>query len=113
MNGLVIRWLVNALALLLTSYIVKGITVQGLGSALIAAAVLGIVNAVIRPLFLLFTLPLNILTLGLLTFIINGVMLLLVSGMVPGFEVRGLWSAVLGSIVLSLISAALSSLVRR
>ena len=85
---------------------------RGLGATLVAAAILGIVNAIIRPLLVLLTLPLNILTLGLFTFVINALMLLLTSAVVPGFVIRGFGSAILGAIVLSIISFVLTHLIR-
>lgn len=112
MGGIIVRWLLNALALLITSGIVKGIQIEGFTAALVAALVLGIVNAIIRPLIVLFTLPINILTLGLFTFVINGFMLLLVSGVVKGFNVHGFGSAIIGSLVLSIISYILSAVIR-
>lgn len=112
MKGLALRWLANALALFLTANVINGIHVQGFSSALIAALVLGVVNAVIRPLVVLFTLPLNFITLGLFTFIINGLMLELVSSVVSGFKVDGFLSAIIGAVVLSVFSGILSALVR-
>ena len=109
---LLIRWLINAAALVFTAYLLEGIDVGGFGAALLASLVLGIVNAIIRPVFLLFTLPLNLLTLGLFTFVINGIMLKLTAAVVGGFEVRGILPAIVGSIILSLVSFLLSSLVR-
>lgn len=108
MRGLVIRWLLNAAALWLTSTIVKGITVDSALSLLFAALVLGILNAFLRPLVLLVTLPLNLLTLGLLTFVINGAMLKLSAAAVRGFEVETFWAAVVGALILSAISFALN-----
>lgn len=108
MNGLVIRWLVNAVALWLTSEVISGIQVTGLGPLLLAAVVLGVLNAVLRPILLLATLPINILTLGLFTFLLNGFLLKLVSGLVPGFSVHGFWAAVFGALLLSLFSFLLS-----
>lgn len=112
MTGLIIRWLINAAALFITTYILEGVNVTGFGSALVAAAVLGIVNAFIRPILIFLTLPLNILTLGLLTFIINGLMLWMVSTVVIGFEVHGFFNAVVGSLILSLVSGLISWAVR-
>lgn len=111
--SLLMRWLVNAAALIFVAYLLDGINISGIGAALLASLVLGIVNAVIRPVFLLLTLPLNFLTLGLFTFVINGIMLKLAASVVAGFEVRGFLTAVLGSIILSLVSSVLSSLVRK
>jgi len=109
---MILRWLINALALYLTALVLPGIELRGIGATLIAAAILGIVNAVIRPLLLLFTLPLNILTLGLFTFVVNALMLLLTSAVVPGFAVRDFWSALVGAVVLSVISFVLTHLIR-
>jgi putative membrane protein len=109
---LIVRWLVNALALFLTAAVVKGIRIDGLGAGALAALVLGIVNAVIRPVLLLLTLPINVVTLGLFTFVVNAVMLLLVAAVVKGFSVSGFGSALLGSVVLSVVSGLLSHLIR-
>lgn len=109
---LLLRWLLNAAAIGITAYLLEGIHVSGYFATLIAAAVLGIVNAVIKPIFILLTLPLNLLTLGLFTFIINGLMLIFAAAVVPGFEVDGILSAVVGSIIISLVSFLLSSLVK-
>jgi len=100
-RGLVIRWLVSAAALYLTSLVVRGIRIEGIGSLFFAAATIGILNAVVRPLILLLTLPLNILTLGLFTLVINAAMLKLASEVVRGFEVHGFWSALGGWLLLS------------
>ena len=108
MKGIISRWIVNTAALLLTAAIVQGIVVDGLWAALIAAAVLGIVNAFIRPVIMLLTLPFNILTLGLMTFVINGLLLLLVASAVAGFDVQSIWAAIVGSLLLSVISSLLS-----
>ena len=104
MRGLVIRWLVSAVALYLTSLVVRGIEVQGVGSLYFAAATIGILNAVVRPLILLLTLPLNIVTLGLFTLVVNAAMLKLASEVVRGFEVHGFWSALGGWLLLSLFT---------
>jgi len=108
MRGLIFRWLLNAFALWLTSTIVKGIYVDSMLALLFAALVLGILNAFLRPLILLVTLPFNLLTLGLLTFVINGFMLKLASATVRGFEVHGFWAAVVGALILSIISFVLN-----
>ena len=96
-----IRWLVSAAALYLTSLIVRGIEVHGVGSLLFAAATIGILNALVRPVILLLTLPLNILTLGLFTLVVNAAMLKLASEVVRGFEVHGFWSALGGWLLLT------------
>jgi len=107
-RGLVIRWVVSAVALYLTSLVVRGIEVQGIGSLFFAAATIGILNAVVRPLILLLTLPLNILTLGLFTLVVNAAMLKLASEVVRGFEVHGFWSALGGWLLLSLFTFLIS-----
>ena len=111
MRGILVRWLINTVALLATASIIKGIEVKGVWGALVAAGVLGIVNAFIRPVLILLTLPFNVLTLGLLTFAINGLMMLLVAKVVDGFVVHGFWAAVVGSMLLSLISGFISMVV--
>ncbi|MGI6083587.1 MAG: phage holin family protein [Limnochordia bacterium] len=111
MRGILVRWLINTAALLATASLIKGIEVKGVWGALVAAGVLGVVNAFIRPVLMLLTLPFNILTLGLLTFVINGLMMLLVAKVVDGFVVHGFWAAVVGSLLLSLISGFISMVV--
>jgi putative membrane protein len=111
MKGLFLRWLILTVAIIATAYLVGGIQVNGFFSAFFAAAILGILNAFFRPLLLLLTLPLNVLTLGLFTFVINAIMLLMASGVIPGFEVHGFWSAVFGSLLISIISWFLTSFI--
>lgn len=108
---MLVRWLVNASALYLTALLLPGIRLRGVVATLIAAAVLGVVNAILRPLLLLLSLPLNLVTLGLFTFVVNALMLWLTAALVPGFEVRGFWSAFLGALVLGVISFLLSHVV--
>jgi putative membrane protein len=108
--GFIARWLINAVALYLTTLVVKGVRVPDFSAALVAALVLGIVNAVIRPVALILTLPLNILTLGLFTFVVNAGMLYLVSK-VTALRLDNFWAAFLGAIVLSIVSAVLTRLV--
>lgn len=109
-TALVFRWAASALAIFLTSYIVPGIRVSGFGAAAVGALVLGLVNTVIRPVLLILTLPINVVTLGLFTFVLNGFVLWLAGALVPGFEVRGFWSAVLGAIVVSLLNTIIGNL---
>jgi len=109
--GILLRWLMLTAAILLAAYLVSGIEVHGFWSAFLAAAILGILNAFFRPILLILTLPLNILTLGLFTFVINAFLLKMVSGVISGFEVHGFWPAVLGSVVISIVSWVLSSFV--
>jgi len=111
MKGLFIRWLMLTLAIMAAAYILDGIQVAGVFSAFFAAAILGILNALLRPILLLITLPLNILTLGLFTFVINALMLMMASGVIGGFHVSGFWWAVVGSLIISAVSWLLTSLV--
>jgi putative membrane protein len=104
MRGVLLRWLVLTAAVLAASWFLDGIRVSGLFPALFAAALLGILNAILRPLLILLTLPLNILTLGLFTFVINALMLLTVSAIIPGFDVRGFWTAVVGALIIGVAS---------
>lgn len=109
--GFLIRLFLNALALFIVSTVIPGIEVRGVLPALSAAFILGIVNAVVRPVILLLTLPLTIMTLGLFIPMLNAALLKLVSLMIEGFEVHGFWSAVFGAILLSLISGLLNLLI--
>ncbi len=104
MTGLLFRWLISAVSLLIVSYIVPGIEVHGFFYALIAAVFLGVLNAIVRPVLIILTLPLTILTLGLFLFVVNGIMLMLVSLVIKGFQVNGFWPAVLGALLLSIIN---------
>ena len=108
MRGIALRWLTLTGAILIASYILDGIHVSGFMSALGAAAMLGILNAFFRPIALILTLPINILTLGLFTFVINAVMLKMASGVIGGFDVRGFWPAVFGALIISLMSWGLN-----
>ncbi|MEI6477571.1 MAG: phage holin family protein [bacterium] len=103
---LLLSWLINALALILVSNFVPGFEVNGIFAALVAAFILGLVNAVIRPILILLTLPINLLTLGLFTLVINALMLELVASIVKGFTIETFWAALWGAIVLALISWA-------
>jgi putative membrane protein len=104
MKGLFIRWLILTAAILLAAYLIDGIRVTGFISVLSAAAVLGILNVLLRPILLLLTLPLNILTLGLFTFVINAFLLKMTAGIIPGFDVTGFWPAILGALVISIVN---------
>lgn len=111
MKGIVLRWLILTVAIMVAAYLIRGISVTGSSSALLAAALLGILNAFFRPILILLTLPINILTLGLFTFVINALLLMMASGVIGGFEVRGFWPALLGSLIISLISWLLNSFI--
>lgn len=111
MRGLLIRWIFLMIAIMVTSYLLPGIDVSGVLSAFIAAAVLGILNAVLRPILIILTLPINILTIGLFTLIINAGMLKLTAFLISGFFVHGFWTAVLGSLIISIVSWLLNGLI--
>ena len=111
MAHFLMRWAINALSIFIVASIVKGIEVSSIPVALVIALVLGIINAFLRPLIILVTLPINILTLGIFTLFINGALFLLVSKIVKGFVVTGFWPAFWGYILFSIISFLLSLLV--
>ena len=108
MRGFLVRWLVSALSLWLASVIVPGMHIEGLGSIVLAALLLGVVNAVFRPLAILLTLPFTLLTLGLFLFVVNAAMLGLVAWLLPGFTLANFWAALLGSLVVSIVGTVLS-----
>lgn len=108
---LLLVWLINTAALVGVAYLMPSISVSSFVTALVAAAVLGLVNAVIRPILVLLTLPVTVLTLGLFIFVINGLLFWFVGSFIEGFTVAGFWSGVFGAIIFSLISWALSALV--
>jgi putative membrane protein len=107
---LVLTWLINAVALLAVPYLMHSVDVTSIGAALVAALVLGLVNTLIRPVLLLLTLPVTVVSLGLFIFIINGFMFWLVAQWVDGFHVDSFLSAVGGAVLYSVISWALSTL---
>jgi putative membrane protein len=110
---LLLVWLINAVALIAVAYLVPGITVASFVTALIAALVLGLVNAVIRPLLVILTLPVTVLTLGLFIFVINGLLFWFVGSFITGFVVSGFLPALAGAILYSIVSWALSALLLR
>ena len=107
---LLVVWIINAVALLALPYVFDSIRIDGFYTALIAALILGLINAVIRPILVLLTLPLTLVTLGLFIFVINGLLFWFVASFVKGFHVAGFWPAVFGAIVYSLISWAATAL---
>ena len=111
MKGIMVRWLILTVAIMLASYVITGIQVKSFFAAFFAAAILGILNAFFRPVLIVLTLPINILTLGLFTFLINAMLLKMASGVISGFEVYGFWSAVFGSLTISVVSWILSSFI--
>jgi putative membrane protein len=110
MYGLLLRWLTTAAAIWLTSLLFSGIRVSGIFSLLLASLALAVLNALVRPILLLVTLPLTVVTLGLFVFVINAVVLKLAAFFVIGFEVSGFWTALFGAIALSILHTLLGAL---
>ena len=107
LSSTLLHWIVSAVALLLTAYFVKGFEVRNFMSALMASILIGLVNAFIWPVLIFLTLPINVLTLGLFTFVVNGAVLKIAAAFIPGFEIRTWLAAIFGSIILSVVGAAL------
>lgn len=112
MISLIVRWMLNGLALYIVAKILPGIHLLDFGSALIAVIVIGLVNALIKPLLFLLTLPVTIITFGLFALVLNALMLMLASALTPGFKIDGFGTALLGSILLSIVTTIFHSLVR-
>jgi len=110
MGLLIVHLVVTAALLLVVARVVKGVDVEGFGTALLAALAFGFVNALVRPVMVLLTLPLTILTLGLFLLVVNALMFRLAAALVPGFRVSGFGPALLGSLLLSLLNLALANL---
>jgi len=110
--GILVNWLVYSIAIALSAYLLPGVSINGITTTLIVAVVLGLVNAIIKPILVVLTLPVNFLTLGLFTFVINALLIMLTDSLVPGFTVDGFWWALLFSLVLSLVSGVLFGAVR-
>ena len=108
---ILLAWLINALALIAVAYLMPSISVASFWSALVAALILGLVNAVIRPVLLLLTLPVTVVTLGLFIFVINGLLFWLAGSFIDGFVVGGFWAGFFGAILFSIVSWILSALV--
>lgn len=111
--GVIVYLLINGIAIFVASQILSGVHVASFVTALIVALLLGVVNTLIKPLLIILTLPLTILTFGLFSFVINAVLVLFVSRIVPGFSIDGFWWALLFSLVISIISSFLNTLLRK
>ncbi len=109
---IIINWIVFSLAIGASAYLLPGVTVESAGVAIIAALIIGLINAFVKPLLVLLTLPINILTLGLFTFIINGLLIILAASIVDGFSVENFWWALLFSFIVSFIASAISKIVK-
>jgi putative membrane protein len=110
MLNLMIHWAISAISLVVIAYLIPGIRVDGIGPALIAPVVIGLVNATIGFILKIITFPITILSLGIFLLVINALMLMLAAYLVPGFAVAGFWSAFFGAIVMSFVSMVLRSL---
>lgn len=108
MEHIAVRWLILTVSILVTGSLFDGIQVASVGSAITAAAILGILNTFIRPVLLLLTLPVTLLSLGLFAFVINAFLLQITASLVKGFDVAGFWTAFLASLVIALIHVALT-----
>jgi len=102
--GIIINWLLTTLAVIIAAYLLPGVAVRSFLTALITALVLGLINAILRPILVILTLPLTVVTLGIFIFVINALLVLLTSAIVSGFEVRSFWWALLFSLLFSLVS---------
>ena len=111
MRGFLVRLLITALGLWVADQLLAGLTFDSTGALIVSALLLGVVNAVIRPIILILTLPLTVLTLGFFILIVNGISLALVAALVPGFHVEGLFSATVGAIIVGLTSWAASAFI--
>ncbi|PLC54475.1 hypothetical protein CR155_06770 [Pollutimonas nitritireducens] len=107
---LILVWILNAVALLVVAYLLPGITVASFGSALIAALVLGLLNTLVKPLLILLTLPITIVTLGLFLLVLNALVFWFAGSVLKGFQVSGFWWALLGALIYSVVSGLLSRL---
>lgn len=108
--GIIASWLIYTFAIIITAYLLPGVTVASFGAALITGLVLGILNVLLKPLLIILTLPINILTLGLFTLVINAILILIAAKLVDGFKVDGFWWALLFALVLSVINSILSQI---
>jgi putative membrane protein len=110
---LLLVWILNAVTLLIVAYVLPGIVVSSFWSAMLAAAVLGLINMLVKPIFILLTLPITIVTLGLFLLVINALMFWLAGSILKGFQVNGFWWAVGGALFYSVISGFLTSLINQ
>ena len=106
--ALILKWLALALSTMFVGWIIPGITISSFVTALIASAVIALVNLVIKPILVFLTLPINILTLGLFILVINALLFMFVAYLVPGVEIDGFWSAFWGAVILSILSIGIS-----
>ncbi len=110
MISVLVGWILLTIAILLVANLLPGVRVRNLSSAIIAAAALGILNAVVRPILAILTLPLTIITLGLFLFVLNALMFQLAAALVPGFEVKSFWTALLAALIISVLSFLMNAI---
>ena len=110
MKYLLIQWIISAASLLIVSYIIPGFVVEGIGTALLAAVIIGLINATIGLFLKIITIPLSILTFGIFLLVINALMLMLASSIAPGFHVSSFWTAFFGAVVMAIVSTVLRHL---
>ena len=110
---LILKWLLSAAALLAVAYIYSGVAVASFGTALIAALIIGLLNMLVRPVLVILTIPITLLTLGLFLFVINALMFWAASGVVGGFQVNGFWAALLGSLIYSALGLLIDAVLER
>ncbi|MDD5376836.1 MAG: phage holin family protein [Candidatus Gracilibacteria bacterium] len=110
-TGIIMNLLITTIAVIITAYVLPGVTVSGFLPALFVAILLGVINTFVRPILLFLTLPINILTIGLFTFVLNALIIIVISELVSGFKVDGFWWALLFSIILSIVNGILFTLV--
>jgi putative membrane protein len=110
---LLVVWLLHTIALLAVAYLMPSVRIESYATALIAAALLGLANTIVRPILIILTLPVTVLTLGLFIFVINGLIFLGIAHLVPGFQVAGLWPAIIAAILYSIFSWLLAAIVLR
>ena len=108
----ILRWFATSLAVLAASYVIPGIVLSSAGAGIIAALLLGLVNAILRPLLVILTLPLTVLTFGLFLLVVNAMLLSLVAWLVDGFFVTSFWSALIGTIFISIVSGIINGLIK-
>ena len=108
--NIILKWLLTAISIVISAYLLSGVTVANFWTAIWLALFLGLINIILKPILILLTLPINILTLGLFTFVINALLILLASSVIKGFEISGFWVAMVFSVVLSLVNFVLYKL---
>ena len=113
MLKLLLKWLLSAAALLGVAYVYGGVSVASFGTAMFAAAIIGLLNMLVRPILVILTIPITLLTLGLFLFVINALMFWAASGLIGGFHVNGFWAALLGSLIYSALGVLIDALLER